>query len=1393
MMRLSFRRLQAMSLTERSVVATMALMCLTAAIAALVYFHMHEQNRLEQSRRFQRVKDRVVDEIQARMRLYEYGLRGTRGAVAAAGDGLDRAAFARYGASRNFAEEFPGARGFGFIRRVRPSQQAAFLRQLSAAIPAGEAGPAIQPSEHDWFVVQYIEPQERNLPVMGMDISTDAVRRDAVVKAMRSGQATLSAPLTLLQDAGAPLSGLLLVLPVYRFGLPVTTASEREAALFGWVYAPLRMDEVLRGLDVESEHFELRIRDRAAAPGRWLYSSTQDLFSAPASEPVARLGLFGREWDVDLQPTPLFAQSLQLPPPHREVLEIAILGGVLTALMVSYVHLSDRGRKQRLEQSRRAAIVQGSDDAIVVQTLAGVVTDWNDGARRLFGYEVEEVLGHTALQLLVPPGREGEDEFMLAEVAKGRRVKAFETLRRHKDGSFIEVSISAGPILEHDGTVVGLAKTLRDVREARSAARRVTELNADLENQVKSRTADLESARQALQTVLDAMPSQIGYWNTELRNVVANKTYGTWFNLDPRQVPGMHLRDLIGAQLFDGSLPHLQAALRGQAQRFEETVAATAGKPARHALVHYLPDVQDGEVKGFYAFVHDVTELTESRLQLAAAQRDNAALLQTLHQHAIVSVADRAGRIIDVNEAFCSVSGFERSELLGQNHRIVNSGHHPQEFWTEMWRTISSGQSWRAEVCNRGKDGTLYWVDSVIAPFLDAQHRVEKYVSIRTDITDRKHTEMELQRTLSLLRTAMHEAEQANDSKSRFLANMSHEIRTPMNAVIGLSHLLEKTSLDADQRGMLKRVLVAGKALLSLINDVLDFSKIEAGEMSLERMPVDINEIARDVSALIELSACDKGVSYVLTEDPSGPHLLEGDRTRLHQVLLNLLSNAVKFTDTGEVRLTLRHTPVSVDFMDVTMEVHDTGIGINEAAKARLFSPFVQADASTTRRYGGTGLGLSIVKQLVEMMGGRVDVDSAVGRGSRFTVSLRLPRLAAQPVPSPWESHMPDSDRLAGTRLLVVDDNEVNREVAARVLRSEGAEIEVASDGRRALDILTARSQDFHAVLMDVNMPVLDGLDATRQIRGPLGLGELPVIGLTAGVSSSERSRALAAGMNAIIGKPFDPDTLVRNIQRLLLAADSCGSSASAPLPVVAQPRSHPASPSSNELAVWPRWPGISAERSFRQLKGEASLLHQLVRGIRRAVDALDSDTTLAQDARGRVLHDIKSMAGTIAADALGTLAAAAESKQREGRWHTAAHDLAEMRRLIAEWPQVPLAQTVAAISDETMAADRSPAGWAPPAALGPPVDAAALREWQALLRSHDFRAMALFAELKDSLIGWLGADAVWMLTEQLNELSFDAVADWVGEVHHHASAAEHGKPLSSSIAGSERPNHCCR
>ncbi len=1414
MSKLTLRKLGEMSLIERSVIVGFALLCITAATAAMVYFQMKEQNHQEELRRFDRIKSRVVDEITARMRLYEYGLRGTRGAVAAVGEGLDRAAFARYGASRDFAHEFPGARGFGFIRRVTPAQQPAFLRQMQQESRSGAVGPIAEARAEDLLIVQFIEPTARNLPVMGLDISHDPIRRETVLRAMHSGESTLSAPLTLLQDAGAPSSGLLLVLPVYRFGMPIRTPDEREAALFGWVYAPLRMDEVLRGLDIESENFELRIRDRAAAPGNWLYSSAQDPFSSVAVLPPAILPLFGREWEIDMQPTPQFLQTLNLPAPGREVLEICVLGLAITALVVGYVHLTDRGRNERLEQSRRAAIVQGSDDAIVVQTLRGVLTDWNDGARRLFGYEADEVLGHTAQELLVPAGREGEDEFMLAEVAQGRRVKAFETLRRHRDGSLIEVSISAGPIVETDGRVVGLAKTLRDVREARAAARRVSELNANLEGEVKSRTADLEAARHALQTVLDAMPSQIGYWDTQLRNVVANKTYGTWFHLDPRQVPGMHLRDLIGPELFESSLPYLQAALRGEAQRFEETTAATATEPARHALVHYLPDVQEGEVKGFYAFVHDVTELTESRLQLAAAQRDNAALLQTLHQHAIVSVADREGRILDVNEAFCHVSGIERARLLGQNHRVVNSGQHPPSFWAEMWQSISAGRIWRAEVCNRAKDGTLYWVDSVVAPFLDAKGQVEKYVAIGTDITDRKHTEMELQRTMTLLRTAMHEAETANAAKSRFLANMSHEIRTPMNAVIGLSHLLEKTSLDADQRGMLKRVLVAGKALLSLINDVLDLSKIEAGEMTLERMPVDLDEVARDVSSLIELQARDKGVSYVLVPEPGGPYLVEGDRTRLHQVLLNLLSNAVKFTEKGEVRLTLRQQPVNDELMDVSLEVRDSGVGISEESQRRLFSPFVQADASTTRRYGGTGLGLSIVKQLVEMMGGQVTVQSEVGHGSRFTVSLRLPRLSAEAHPSEWAHPAAEGQRLAGSRLLVVDDNEINCEVAARILAAEGAVIETASNGRQALDMLTARPQAFDAVLMDVDMPILDGLDATRQIRNPLGLSRLPIIGLTAGVSPSERKRALTAGMDAIIGKPFDPDALIRDIQRLLpedgqrrLASDGAAPVSDASIVASASAldraatsadgASHASSrhgasaadggaavAADDELGAWPRWEGIAAERAFRQLKGHEPLLHQLAEGIRQRLDALMTDPALAPEVRSRHLHDIKGMAGTLAADALRAIAASAETAQREGRWTSSSDDLAEMHRLIAPWPLPPRAE-VDTPSAGDAAAEGDGASAEGSAARYASVDAAALDQVLTLLRTQDLGAMDAFESLRGDLTAWLGSAETAALSTQLNQLAFGAVAQRLAERQAQAQAQAQASSTSTSPSSS--------
>ncbi len=1372
----------------------------------------------------------------------------------------------------------------------------------------------------DSYVIQYIEPTSNNSAALGLDIASESVRRAAAQEAMLSGEAVLSAPITLVQEEKSPYQGLLFLLPVYLYGMPTNTPTSRTIALQGWVYAPLAMSEVLRNIDADAAFFTLRLRDAASSADAWLYRSENMVAPVLEPRPLQDMKMFGRTWEADLQPTREFVASMRLPSGSRAALDWGVVGLLLSALVALSVRLGQRGRAQRLEQARRAAIVEGSNDAIIVQTLDGVITDWNEGARRLFGYALEDVRGRTALDMLVPEGHGAEDASMLLRVAEGEHVQAFETQRRHRDGTLIDVSISAGPIADTRGRVVGLAKTVRDVREVRAAARRVAELNATLEDQVRDRTAALETARHALQTVLDAMPSQIGYWDRSLRNRVANRAYGDWFGLDPATVKGMHLRDLIGDAMFEMSGLHADAALRGEARTFEQTRPGADGAPARHMLVHYLPDGpgEGGVVPGFYAFVHDVTELTESRLQLAAAQRDNAALLQTLNQHSIVSVADRGGRIVDVNDAFCRISGYARDELIGQNHRIVNSGMHPDAFWTGMWATISGGQSWRAEVCNRAKDGSLYWVDSVVAPFVDAHGKVDRYVSIRTDITARKHAELELRRTLTLLqsvleastqvaivaadadgavtllnrgaellldmpghsavgaahapvffaadvpldaceeahldadrdigsdageptgaavtevdgsrwlpvargpsasaqamsrfyratqhaaaqwyvvradgsrvpvslavtrmedddhqlvgylaiaadmrerlqheqslREAMQEANQASEAKSRFLANMSHEIRTPMNAVIGLAHLLARTTLDGEQQGMLRRLQMAGRALLSVINDVLDLSKIEAGEMSLEMAPLDMNEVLRDVAALVELPARDKGLAFVVDIPRPLPTPLEGDSTRIMQIVLNLLSNAIKFTERGEVRLAVAWDALGEDRYELRVRVSDTGIGIDEAARKRLFAPFVQADVSTTRRYGGTGLGLSIVKQLVEMMSGHIEVHSTVDQGSQFEVTLPMRYGSAGFVRQDAGIEPGPGAGLHGLRMLVVDDNEINREIAQRILEGEGASVVVASNGRHALDVLHQHAGGFDAVLMDVHMPVLNGLDATRRIRATAGWEALPVIGLTAGVSLTEQNAATAAGMDTVIGKPFDPPMLVRTIRRAVPSALLHPATAEAATPA-------PATSASATTAIpWPRLAGVDDATSFARLQGHRPLLVQLVQRIVNAVQALATlsaqhmPAVAVRDDWQRELHDLKGMAGTLGATALAECAQSAEAACREGRWQDLAAQITGMARQTTSWAPFIEDSGGGAVS-QGPALSQEPSTNQP---LGLPGDAPvwpAVHALHSALRTNDLAALEMWSVLAPQLAPYLGATTLAAVQQRMDNLAFD-------------------------------------
>ncbi len=442
-----------------------------------------------------------------------------------------------------------------------------------------------------------------------------------------------------------------------------------------------------------------------------------------------------------------------------------------------------------------------------------------------------------------------------------------------------------------------------------------------------------------------------------------------------------------------------------------------------------------------------------------------------LDQHALVSMTDIGGTITYANSQFCEISGYSIAELIGANHRILNSGVHDSDFFEDLYRTISGGHVWHGEICNRTKNGKLYWVDTTITPFRGAEGKPKSYIAIRTDITAQKLYGQELSQ-------AKDAAESAVKAKGEFLASMSHEIRTPMNGVIGMLNLLSRADLKDDHQHKVGVARSSAQSLLSLVNDILDFSKVDAGKLDLEEIDFDLHAVMAEFIHSMALRTEEKNIELILDDHSVEESWVNGDPGRLRQILNNIVGNAIKFTDGGEILVTC-DSEVLDQNVHLTVSVKDSGMGIPRDKLGTLFDSFTQVDASTTREYGGSGLGLAIAKKICNLMNGDIHVQSQLGNGSTFTFDILL-SLALQKEKS---SEIVDMSHL---NVLIVDDNITSCNVLAAQLMNWGVQVVKSTDPFQAIVICQDRSASkavFDLALIDMKMPGLNGAELADAFR----------------------------------------------------------------------------------------------------------------------------------------------------------------------------------------------------------------------------------------------------------------------------------------------------------------------
>jgi PAS domain S-box-containing protein len=1126
-------------------------------VASYAYWRQAERQRLDDERRhFEASFSQLQGDLQRRVDELRGLVVGVQGLFLASED-IDRREFRNYYENLRAHLRIPGVRAVHFTRWLRAAEREAFVarvrRDKSAngrGYPEFDIHPATGSDEH--FVIEYIEPFAANQRAFGLDALSQPVNRESFLAARDSGRISITAPFRLIQSRGDE-PGLVLRAPVYRHGAPTENVEQRRAAFVG--LAGITLD----GTAILSDVFAAPYLDNlcvtvadlspAAKPDAGGAARPQPHLSPVAARcdnsgmpenprtMTTMVPVDGRLWEISMKTGKGWPRTT---PETNPALVAA--AGMLISLLLAALYLAlarARGEAERLairmtrdlrqSEQRFRAMAELSSDWFWEQDVQGRLVSLTglSGAVGARFPPIDQVLGRTRWE--ISPAALTPEQWQ----AHRRQLEAHEAFElnyslRDASGSDMWITVHGTPRHDEDGNFIGYFGTARDISEEKHAAR------------------EIEKRGRVLQATLDNISQGISVVDENLHMTAMNEKFCEVLDLPVDMArSGASFEAFIRYNAERGDYGPCDI----EAKVSEMVALARDFKP--HRFTRTRPNGRIVEVVGNPlpggGFVTTYTDVTERELAVQALRASEARLRRAelaagsgnweLHlARGTMIASEGAARVYGLAQTRFDFAAVKTIPLPEDRARLDAA----------MNDLIERGTPYDIEFrIRRADNGEIRDIHS--QAMFDREERV--IFGVIQDITEKKRVAAELerhrghleelvrQRTAALVETTK-AAEAASVAKSAFLANMSHEIRTPMNAILGMSSLLRRAGVSPAQADRLDKIQTAGEHLLTVINEILDISKIEAGKLQLEETALDPAAMADQVAGMLAERAREKGLAIAVTERPA-PALLLGDPTRLQQALLNYVANAVKFTERGSIALRIRVVEDTAQGVLLRFEVQDSGIGIDPQARARLFSIFEQADNSTTRKYGGTGLGLAITRRLAELMGGSAGVDSEPGVGSTFWFTARLRRGGEAGASDAAETAVDAEQRLrgefAGRRILLVEDDPLNREIAALLLSQAGLDIDPAEDGDIAVAL--ASNRNYALILMDMQMPVMGGIEATRRIRAMERCRDIPIVAITANAFAEDRERCIAAGMNDFIAKPFNPAVLYTTILKWLTRA----------------------------------------------------------------------------------------------------------------------------------------------------------------------------------------------------------------------------------------------------------------